>query len=78
MTIHHCADETEFVLSQIEHAQGRVFFKHRHNDNGTSLFDTFHQAADRGLNSGHLKANLKAFITKNFLNAFLKWLFGHI
>ena len=78
VAVHHRTDESQLVLAQIEHAEGRVLGKDSHNHDVATFLDGLHQRTDGNLYTSYLETYLIAFLTEEILSCLLQGFLGDV
>ena len=66
------------MLAQIEHAEGWVFGKDRHNHDVATFLDGLHERTDGNFYTCYFKTYLIAFFAEEFLGCLLQGLLGDV
>ena len=64
VAIHHRADEAQFMLAKMEHAQGWVLGEDSHHYDVATFLDGLHQGTDGNFHTCHLETYLITFLAE--------------
>ena len=78
MAVHHATNQAKLMLTEMEHAEGRVLGEYRYHYDVATFLDGLHQGADGRFHTCYLETYLIALLAEELLCGFLQGFLGDV